>query len=620
MKNITKLILSRSNIILLVIIGAVAISLSALSYQYSTYNARQIAANADEDVRKDTERQATDIRGILENKINTVVSNLHIIANTPSVERGEELESRVLFDTAENTIGAPLDFVAWLNSDGRLVWSSNVNASTWAQYGGVDLSMRPYFIEARDTREPYFSSIIESVDDIPRVFMSVPVIDNEQNFRGIVYAGYRLDTAAQLVRDEVIEEDSESRILLMSKDGVLLYSRSPEFVGRNLLDEAVLAEIIPSRIPGEEREKVNVVLRDALAGKSGSIDITINDVRNTVAFEPVILNGKHFLTLFILTPHIFAKGTAFLIEQQNNVNTIIIAAIGAMAFAMSFLVLGWNKRLQAAVDARTEELQEANKRLIEANEQLKVASKMQKEFINIAAHELRTPTQAILGYIELLELQKEETEDGKKMMTTTDLRGISRNAKRLQRLTEDILDVTRIESNSLHLNLEKFDLSEVIQTAIYDAQSRLANGKIKFIYNNNEPKEKRVVITVNADKERIMQVLSNLLDNSIKFTKEGTISISAQRAGDRQVAMVSIKDTGTGIHPDIMPKLFTKFTTKSEKGTGLGLFLTKSIVEAHGGEIWAENNSDVKGATFTFTIPLEQQKTKDDDNNSDNRC
>lgn len=588
--------LSKSSMVILFIITAAAISLSVLSYQYSEYTANVIGQNAVNAVQHDTERQASDIRGILINKINTVVSNLHVIADAPVVVRGEdedELEARVLFNTAGATIGRPLDFVAWLDSDGRLVWSSNVNATTWNQYAGIDLSSRPYFTEARDTREPYFSSVIESVDNIPRVFMSVPIVDSSDEFKGIVYAGYRLDQAAELVEEQAIGEDSESTVLLLSKEGVLLHSPSSELVGRNLLSEEVQSQFIPSSIPAAEKEKVDEVLRRALNGESGSADVTINGITNTVAFEPVTINGSHFMTLFVLTPHVFASDTMFMINQQQNVSIIIVALIGAVSLGMALIVLGWNKKLRAAVDARTAELQQANDRLVEGH-------KLQKEFVNIAAHELRTPLQPLLGIVEQLEEEVVGKHQEEFKITKPEVEMLARNTKRLTRLTSDLLDVSRIESNSLKLKKERIDLQEKVKRVIEDSKSFIDNGrKVDIVF---EPSTSSPVI-VEADRLRMFEVLSNIIRNAINFTKEGVITVRLDQTDD-DYAQISVKDTGSGIDPGIFPKLFTKFASKSDTGTGLGLFITKSIIELHGGRIWAENNKDGEGgATFTFTLP-----------------
>jgi two-component system, OmpR family, sensor histidine kinase VicK len=260
-----------------------------------------------------------------------------------------------------------------------------------------------------------------------------------------------------------------------------------------------------------------------------------------------------------------------------------------------------NKRLEIS----NEQLGSTNRQLVLANEQLKVHDKMQKEFINIASHEMRTPTQAIVGYSELLDMEPERSKEY--------VGPILRNAERLQRLTGDILDVARMESRTLKLNIEQFNLKDVISSNIQDYRNQIQKqGKkedIKLVYDDNEPKDN---IFINADKARVSQVISNLLNNAIKFTKEGVISITAaEKKGDDdnndnddEVILLQVKDTGQGIDSGIFPRLFTKFVSKSFEGTGLGLYICKSIVEAHGGKIWAENNSKDRGATFSLSLPI----------------
>jgi two-component system sensor histidine kinase VicK len=232
----------------------------------------------------------------------------------------------------------------------------------------------------------------------------------------------------------------------------------------------------------------------------------------------------------------------------------------------------------------------------ELYEKLKSHEKMQKEFINIAAHELRTPTQAILGYAELSQMQ------GSNVNKDEALSKIVKNAERLQRLTEDILDVTRIESQTLKLDKRKFDLRDMAASVLDDYRNRIQNGKNVGLVLLNADKAAFVV----ADRGRISQVLSNLVSNALKFTKSGTVSVSIEEVKNddyNKEFIAAVKDTGTGIDSDIMSQLFTKFVSKSQTGTGLGLFISKSIVEAHGGRIWAENNPDGKGATFRFSLP-----------------
>jgi two-component system, OmpR family, sensor histidine kinase VicK len=236
----------------------------------------------------------------------------------------------------------------------------------------------------------------------------------------------------------------------------------------------------------------------------------------------------------------------------------------------------------------------------EMYEHLKVHDKMQKEFINIAAHELRTPVQPILGLSEILQSKVKD----KEQLRLLDV--ISRNAKRLKNLTENILDVTKIESDRLKINRKIFNLNDIVTNLLADykkEEKSKSYRQIRLFFSGNNDKS----TTIEGDKERITQVISNLLSNAIKFTFEGgEISLHIKR--DTQHVIVSVRDNGQGINPQIYPRLFTKFATNSVVGTGLGLYVSKNIIEAHGGRMWAENNPDGKGATFSFSLPLTQNK------------
>jgi two-component system, OmpR family, sensor histidine kinase VicK len=258
------------------------------------------------------------------------------------------------------------------------------------------------------------------------------------------------------------------------------------------------------------------------------------------------------------------------------------------------------------------EQSELYERVREANEKLEQNDRLQREFINIAAHELRTPVQPILGMTELAELSL--TPDRHEVrMTKEDLQIITRNAKRLQHLTSTILETARIEGGTLTLHKEGFDLVEMIKNITRDIQKIQKEEKIMvdcYFRSFSNDAEANASLFVNADKSRITEVLWNLLDNAVKFTKEkdhGTISIVGEKIGNE--AVIEIKDTGKGIDADMIPRLFSKFATKSNRGTGLGLFISKSIVEAHGGKIWGKNNKDGQGATFTFVLPVASRTT-----------
>jgi signal transduction histidine kinase len=274
-------------------------------------------------------------------------------------------------------------------------------------------------------------------------------------------------------------------------------------------------------------------------------------------------------------------------------------------------------------------------------EQLKINDKMRKDFINVAAHELRTPIVPILGLSEILhsritkddalstnsDAAKPNTKRYLEMLCT-----VIRNANRLSRLTEDILDVTKIESQTLRLKKERFDIEDIIVNTILEFKEETknidpGNRRREILYEPLSNKYKDMSVHVDADKSRLSQVLSNLISNAIKFTddsgiinikldilsnqgpsgfnnnKESNEEINKER--EKGSVVIAVADNGSGIDPEVFSKLFIKFVSKSFHGTGLGLFISKSIVEAHGGKIWAKNNINRPGgATFSFTIPI----------------
>ena len=691
---------SKRNLTFLLVIVAVASSLGTLVYIYYSFSSNEINNIASQDIRSNARIEAYDFARILENKIDTISTSLGIIADSPAVQNDEQIAARVLFDSAQNNSESWVDFFAWLGADGKLIWSSNINETTYQKYNGTDLSFRPYFSVPKSTHEPYYSSVIESVDNVPRLFVSLPIMSNylnqsgnsiignidyntntetnpnpgsnnqQQVFKGIVYSGIRLDTVGDLLKDQLIPE-FQSSVSLLDRNGTILYSQNQTFIGQNVFSKEIQLLIYRSITPSESRDKFNNILRASLEGKQGSEDIKISGQTSTVSYQPVVVESNqnnrnssgnkndYFMSVYIVSPHLLASNVGDLIDQQRNFSIIIVIIISALALGIAFLVITWNKRLRTTVNTKTAELKGAN-------EQLKAHDKMQREFINIAAHELRTPTQAVLGYSEILKQQSREENRQNEMIDA-----IYRNATRLQRLANDILDVTRIESKTLKLRKERFNLNDVLSHVVDDYKNEINknNPQISISYEPAiEPGNGGPLIV--ADKERVIQVVSNLINNAIKFTTQGTISVSAKiireneemrtKNKDRRTpedhmigtdkeihrldngqVFVSIKDTGSGIDSEIVPKLFSKFTTKSLKGTGLGLYISKSIVEAHGGKIWAENNdscdgdylhsrndnedrrglkesgNERRGATFNFTLPLNDGyymvSTKDED-------
>lgn len=254
-------------------------------------------------------------------------------------------------------------------------------------------------------------------------------------------------------------------------------------------------------------------------------------------------------------------------------------------------------------------LKERNKLIQNQYEKIKESEKVKDEFINVAAHELRTPIQPILALSIFLSDKRGAIEEYREHIDI-----IIKNSKRLQKLAEEILDAAKIESRSLNLDLEKFDLGVVISNLIRDRIPMIgkdngddniiirffSDGKEISLKSQNEQTGNEMVVF--ADRNRITRVIANILSNSVKFTKNGEIDIILQK--NKNQIFIKIKDSGPGISREVLPKLFDKFITGSPSGTGLGLYISKNIVEAHGGQIWAENNPSNTGATFTFTLPV----------------
>jgi two-component system, OmpR family, sensor histidine kinase VicK len=383
-----------------------------------------------------------------------------------------------------------------------------------------------------------------------------------------------------------------------------LVSRDRKAKVRILTPSNELTEELTSRLIEEDKEKdereykidqINLKL-DTGSFFNSDVKIRFIEKMSNTKATIVVIDRKHFLVM----------------ELKDDAKDSFAQAIGqsihstSKAGVLSYVAIFENLWKQS----------ELYHEIKESNEKLKNNDKMQKEFINIAAHELRTPLQPIIALSHLL---KAKTKD-KDQIELLDI--LIKNAKRLKELTEDILDVTKIEGNSLNLNKNAFNIVDLLQSLIKEFEHSVEdNKKIKFEIHFKNVDSNTIVF---ADRNRIIQVISNLIDNSIKFItmkdENGIISINIEQTklnSKENVSsnsfidgvMISIKDNGKGIDPEIFPRLFTKFASKSFYGTGLGLYIAKKIVEAHCGKIWAYNNQDSEsGATFSFVLPLAMQQ------------
>ena len=387
---------------------------------------------------------------------------------------------------------------------------------------------------------------------------------------------------------------------------MIVTASNPEFNGLVINSERY-NQTLDRFYDEQNQETISKAVDNILQGKSGSAGIIKDRFGNSsiIAYTPVMTNGQILFYVILNSPYEYATEVDNLILQQQNFAMVSIIIMGIIALLIAIILGIFNKNLRKVVEEKTASLKNAIISLEKSNEQLKQHDKMQQEFIKIAAHELRTPTQSIMGYVEMIKSFPERT--------STYLQPIERNTQRLYRLIQDILDITKIESGSLKLKKTTFDMNEKINNVIRDLTPKKnlnddnnTNQNVKFIFQpTKEP------IMVFADKERIYQVISNLIKNALKFipSTDGKIEITLEKVkednDEKESVSVKIKDNGKGIDKEVLPRLFEKFTTKSEfGGTGLGLYISKNIVEAHGGKIWGKNNNNGIGAEFGFTIPL----------------
>jgi signal transduction histidine kinase len=603
------IVLSKNNVFLLILVIGVGISLAFLSYHYSGITADQIAGVASNDIRSNAIIETDGLSRTLLHIIDPISTNLEVLSNM--VNYSNIGGTQKLIDRLQNSTKNLTEGYYWIDEKGKIIAISNVNPNSIHSYGSIDLSNREYFVIPKETMSKYYSSAIESIDKVPRLYISFPIIEkinsSKSIFKGVVVSSIKIHELGNFLQSELTPQVA-SNVGLMDKNGIIIYSRNPVLIGKNYLD-AKFQSLIPKEIKGP----YNSILERSLKGSSGADDLLLmGGNKTTISYQPVFIGGKYLWTLFVSAPHQLATEVGNLINNQKNFSTLIVLTIGGVALGIAFLILSWNKQLESAVNSRTAELKEANDSLKEnnkllelANKKLSIHDKMQKEFINIAAHELRTPIMPILGDAIFLEKQfdagKTEVKVDREQVSS-----IIRNAKRLKRLASDILDITKIESHSLKLNKETFNIRDVIVSSISDIKVQITSSNpeqlnnLHILYNLKD-------IFVFADKNRITQVMFNLLSNSLKFTENGNITIEVvlekDKIKNKDFVVVSISDSGQGIDPEILPRLFTKFVSKSFEGTGLGLFISKSIIHSHDGEIWAFNNPDNNGATFCFKIP-----------------
>ncbi|MGI8832951.1 MAG: ATP-binding protein [Nitrososphaeraceae archaeon] len=561
-------------------------------------------------IEQQRQRQIESSKAISQNigsDLDSIMARLQMLAISEDLQRGQlsDNNTRILLEEVYRQIIVitPVDRLFILDKDN--IVRMNIVPKGEDTFVGSNVSSLSWIKEAtgdRKTSMSFFSNGYVGLDNKYRIVLTYPIINRQTGeYFGLV--GVAIPTETFFAHYGNIHDVNSQFLAVFDRNATYLAVGIKDLVGKNFFGEFTQKFINHNPV-------LNNLSRNLFAGNDGYGVYDYGRGERLTTQFPVFINGvtKYFVQVVTPTQQIYSQINDVLFTQRIETFTLLAGTTAAIIVLIIFLIK-WSNTLQSEVKRRTielessltqlerkeKELNESNNQLESANEQLKLHDKMQKEFINIASHEMKTPTQAILGTSGLLQYYPEKKDEL--------IEVIRRNAKRLQTLTSDILDVTRIESQTLKLEIERFNilkfLSEVIEE--YTERIKSDNKNVKLIYDQKDTNHH---ILVEADKGRITQVLSNILNNALKFTNEGQIVVDAHENNDKKELIVSITDTGSGINRDIFTKLFSKFATKSSQGTGLGLYISKSIIEAHGGRIWAENNKDKMGATFIFTLPI----------------
>ena len=414
--------------------------------------------------------------------------------------------------------------------------------------------------------DPFWNKIVPSYDEI----REIDIESKDRYIQVIKNPEEALTTAIQLVRS------AEQEILLLFSSANAFYRRMNQADGFAIV----------KNIKEDQSKDVNIRILTPFDEK---IQTTVDNLKNDYAIEVQYLPEPLHLKITIL---ITDRRFSLTVELENDSVGDSIDAMGLSTYSNSkstvlyYVSIFENLWKQADIYKKADDLYR----------QLKETSQTQRQFINEAAHEIRNPIQPILGLAEVM-LSNKNLDPNKKDDL---LRIIISNAKKLQFLTDNLLDVARIDGQLLTLNAEEFDLVESVRDLLRNLEYQIKGKNISLVLKSKE-KSIRLV----ADKLRVNQVFSNIINNAINILQEGQVIVSVRRQNSD--VLVNIIDNGPGIPSNIKDKLFTKFVTGSKTGTGLGLYICKNIIEKHGGKIWAENNQD-KGATFSFSVPINTEK------------
>lgn len=535
-----------------------------------------------------------------------------------SIPLGYNLQNQTQTVFADIRTIAPFDeiFVTFTDGSGfRMVGAASLNTTepfptTPFEASNGDKVFKSFIQNSFTEKSTQFSPGY-FMDGEWKIAITDPIFDFSGNsYRGLI--GISIPTLNLVERYGNVQDATNLRLVFYDRNATLLAGYP---LPNSIIGESFFSTENQKIIADGGKTLVNNLFRKIISGQTYTAQFDIGDGSRIVTGRPIYVDARPVYFLNIPTPFSqILSPVQDLLHTELLLNVFILLAFTVTMSYLVFIMSQWGNKMNKEVKKRTYDIEHANKSLSEkavemqrlntnldkANQKIKVAyknlkqhDKLQKEFVNVVAHELRTPVQSIMGFTQMLELYPE-----KKSFYMERLR---RNTARLERLTTDTLDIARIESGTFKLTREKSNFMELINDTIEDFTLTVRDdnrkNKLKVIFEDNED------IFLNLDKSRIAQVLSNLLSNADKFTKKGDIFIKVTRLNQPKEIEVKVVDNGQGIDKEILPRLFTKFVTKSDIGTGIGLYISKQIILAHGGKIWGKNNENGIGAEFGFNLP-----------------
>ncbi|HKO65372.1 MAG TPA: sensor histidine kinase [Candidatus Nitrosocosmicus sp.] len=540
----------------------------------------------------------------LQSDIQLIISRLQGLAMSGNIQEGDftsNLTKRLLADYYNKiNSSTPVDRMFLQDKNGISV--IDIAPSENLSYVGKDFSFRSWVNQTKNTMSPVISDMFVGIDGKNRIAMTYPIV--KTNLTGSYYNGL---VGAVIPTNEffnyygnIYDVHSQYLAVLDDKD-ILLVHPVPALVGKPFFGN------FSQNFTGHT-DNLNNLIKTVTSGSPSSAVYKFQNNERLTSGYPVMINGSPKYSVYVISPtsFIYSKINEIIDKERLQMLTLIIAIIAVVLLFVLFLSKV-NIALDKSVKKRTKELEDANKNLEIANRNVQIHDDMQKEFINIAAHELRNPVQSLLGFSDILMKMIGNIELYKHPMEA-----ISRNVKRLKVLVDIVFEISQLENDLLLLNKGPIDLKELITEIMTNYQDKKkGDRKYNIVLEESYVSDDSQIL--NADESRLTQVIMNLIDNAVEFTKdEDEIKINMEKINNGGEIEITISDPGQGIHPDDLALLFTRFVKKSSRGTGLGLYVSKKIIEAHGGRIWAKNNQDGKGVTFGFSLPMQDQSPNPD--------